>query len=84
MSMNKKQIQLKKKAKEFKAKNGKPTQMSSESKAKAAKDNAAYQCGVCRQTFPSTSKQPALQTHIDAKHAKLKKPFADFFPNFTA
>ena len=80
--MNKKQIQLKKKAKEAKTKAGKATKMSTESKKKAEKDRNAVQCATCRQPFSTTVKQEALQAHIDAKHSKLKKPFPEFFPAF--
>merc|ERR1711907_268388 len=80
--MNKKQIQLKKKAKEAKEAAGKAKQMSAESKKKAAKDAQAYQCTVCRQTFMATAKKAQMQEHIDAKHSKLKKTFAECFPGF--
>ena len=81
--MNKKQIQLKKKAKEAKAKGKKKTKISADTKNKMAKDQAAYQCSVCRQVFPRTTKQAALQGHIDNKHSskKLKKTFSECFPN---
>jgi hypothetical protein len=78
--MNKKQIQLKKKAKEAKEKAKKNTKISKETKKKMAKDQAAFQCSVCRQVFPQTTKQPALQGHIDNKHSKLKKTFSECFP----
>ena len=79
--MTKLQMQLKKKQKEAKAAAGKGTKQSADGKKKMAADQAAIQCKICLQTFPSTSKQPALQVHIDAKHSKTKSTFADCFPS---
>jgi hypothetical protein len=80
--MNKKQIQLKKKAKEAKAAKGKKSATSKDSKAKAAKDRVAVQCVICRQAFSSTTKQAQLELHVD-KHSKAKKTFKDCFPGYT-
>jgi hypothetical protein len=37
--------------------------------AKAAKDAAAFCCGICRQTFMVNSKLPLLYLHVTAKHS---------------
>jgi len=81
--MNKKQIQLKKKAKEAKEAAGKGSKMSKESKQKAEKDRNAVQCTICRQSFTITTKRPQLEEHLDSKHKKLGKTFAEVFPGFT-
>ena len=73
MSMTKLQMQLKKKQKEAKAAAGKGTKQSADGKKKMAADQAAIQCKICLQTFPSTSKQqpPALQIHVHHESGRL-------------
>ena len=72
-TMNKKQIQLKKKEKERKEAAGVKSATSKESLAKQAKDAAAHICQSCRQTFMVTAKSKHLVEHCDAKHAKLPR-----------
>ncbi|EQC27508.1 hypothetical protein SDRG_14709 [Saprolegnia diclina VS20] len=71
MSMNKLQMQLKKKEKERKAAGKKGSIVSSETKAKSAADAEAYICSVCRQSFSVTSRPPVLVTHAESRHPKL-------------
>ncbi|KDQ13628.1 hypothetical protein BOTBODRAFT_33337 [Botryobasidium botryosum FD-172 SS1] len=39
-------------------------------------------CSTCRQTFLTTTRQPALQQHVDNKHSG--KAFSECFPGFVA
>ncbi|OQR82840.1 hypothetical protein ACHHYP_15445 [Achlya hypogyna] len=71
MSMNKLQMQLKKKEKERKAAAKKGSIVSSETKAKSAADAQAYVCGICRQSFSVTSRPPVLVTHAESRHPKV-------------
>lgn len=71
-------IKIKKREKEAKAK---AKQNKGGGKADAAA-SAAFQCGVCRQTFSVTSKKVQLQEHASNKHAKL--PIEQCFPNIGA
>ena len=80
--MNKKQIQLKKKAKEAKEAASKGKKSDPIAKKKAEKDRNAVQCSVCRQSFTITTKRPQLQDHIDSKHKKLGKTFEECFVGF--
>ena len=49
------------------------------------KSREAFQCKICMQTFPSTSKAPELQNHITNKHSKNAngRTFAEIFPTYS-
>lgn len=81
-TMNKKQIQLKKKEKERKEAAGQKSATSKESLAKQAADSQAHICQSCRQTFMVTAKAKHLQEHADSKHPKLKHE--ECFPELPA
>lgn len=49
-------------------------------KMEAAK--SAVQCKECMQGFMSSVRAPELQRHIDAKHPKSTKTFAEIFPDY--
>uniref|UniRef100_A0A7S4CPR2 At2g23090-like zinc-binding domain-containing protein n=1 Tax=Eutreptiella gymnastica TaxID=73025 RepID=A0A7S4CPR2_9EUGL len=73
MSMSKLQQKLYKKEKEAKEKaraNAGKQLQTPEGKAKAAKDQQAYKCGICMQTFMCTTKPAQLQQHCENKHPK--------------
>lgn len=48
---------------------GKSEEERKASSAKAAKDAAAFCCGICRQTFMVNSRLPLLYLHVTAKHS---------------
>ncbi|OQS07905.1 hypothetical protein THRCLA_20035 [Thraustotheca clavata] len=71
MSMNKLQMQLKKKEKERKQAAKRGNIVTNETKAKSAADAEAYICGICRQSFSITSRPPVLVTHAESRHPKV-------------
>merc|ERR1712003_523061 len=48
------------------------------------KDQQAYKCVICMQTFMCTAKEVVLRNHVEQKHSskKNKKTFEECFPTF--
>jgi hypothetical protein len=59
---------------------GKVTTAEDRKKHEAAKN--AIQCTICMTGFPRTTGQAELQQHVDSRHAKTDKTFAQVFPAF--
>mmetsp|Transcript_15314 Transcript_15314/g.27112 ORF Transcript_15314/g.27112 Transcript_15314/m.27112 type:complete len:99 (-) Transcript_15314:378-674(-) len=82
MSMNKLQIQLKKKEAERKKAAGQKSATSKEDKAKQDANKNAHMCSICRQTFMVNAKAKQLEGHVASKHAKASPE--ECFPELPA
>jgi hypothetical protein len=70
------------KAQEKNANKTEKTTHTAEDRKKMEAAKVALQCKICLQGFMKTAKKPELEAHMESKHAKAGKSFAEAFPDF--